>query len=377
MPSLEVASTLIGEIYDAALEPERWPNVLERICGFVKGALAVLFWQDSALKTGGRYFSWNDNPPWTRLYFEKYIKYNPLIPGCSFTEVGTVTTARDLMSWEDMRETLFYKEWLAPQGFVDNVYANLERSGTSYAMISITCDERTGPDDEEIRRRLSLLVPHIRRAVLIGKVFEQEQARSAAFAEALDGLAAAVLLLDPEGRLLHVNRRGQELLDQGDPLTLVNGLLRARDRGAQQVLRDVLPLAGAGDEEIGSPGIAIPIQAADGTAYLARILPLGIGTRRGMGQSFGASTALFIHRASLDVPNALDALRVLYRLTASEVRVLDALIQGGGVARLAMSLGIAEATVKNHLHSLFQKTGTRRQADLVRLAAAHRSPAGP
>lgn len=376
MASLETISSLIGEIYDAALEPDHWPAVLEQVCGFVNGALAVVFWQDAALKMGGRYFSWNDNPHWTQLYFEKYIKYNPTIPACSFTEVGQVMSVRDLIPWEEMQQTLFHKEWLEPQGFVDNIYANLERSGTSFAMISVTCDLRTGPGDDEMRRRLSLLVPHVRRAVLIGKVFEREQARSAAFAEALDGLAAAVLLVDDAGRLLHANRFGQELLDHGDPLALSNGLLRARDRRTQQALRDAFAASGAGDGEIGSQGIAIPMLAAAGTTYLVTLLPLGFGKRRSVGQTFGATSALFVHRAGLDVPNALEALRMLYRLTASELRVLDALAQGGGVSRLAASLGIAEATVKNHLHSLFQKTGTRRQADLVRLVAVHRGPTG-
>ena len=39
-------SLLIGDIYDAALEPARWPQALGRLCGFVGGSQAQIFWQD-------------------------------------------------------------------------------------------------------------------------------------------------------------------------------------------------------------------------------------------------------------------------------------------------------------------------------------------
>jgi DNA-binding CsgD family transcriptional regulator len=43
-------------------------------------------------------------------------------------------------------------------------------------------------------------------------------------------------------------------------------------------------------------------------------------------------------------------------------------------AYTADALGISQATVKTHLHRLFRKTGTARQADLVRLVAEFADP---
>jgi DNA-binding CsgD family transcriptional regulator len=63
-----------------------------------------------------------------------------------------------------------------------------------------------------------------------------------------------------------------------------------------------------------------------------------------------------------------------YDLTAGELRVLLALIDTGSVAEVARHLGISEGTVRNHLHRLFEKTGTRRQAELVRLVSGLASP---
>jgi DNA-binding CsgD family transcriptional regulator len=53
-----------------------------------------------------------------------------------------------------------------------------------------------------------------------------------------------------------------------------------------------------------------------------------------------------------------------YHLTATELRVLLAIVDVGGVPESAVALGIAESTVKTHLGNLFVKTGARRPGRL-------------
>jgi DNA-binding CsgD family transcriptional regulator len=68
------------------------------------------------------------------------------------------------------------------------------------------------------------------------------------------------------------------------------------------------------------------------------------------------------------------AIAELYKLTPSELRMLRAVLEIGGVRAIADALGISQATVKTHLHHLFQKTGTKGQLDLVKLVASHATP---
>ncbi|MGA8316809.1 MAG: helix-turn-helix transcriptional regulator, partial [Bradyrhizobium sp.] len=58
-----------------------------------------------------------------------------------------------------------------------------------------------------------------------------------------------------------------------------------------------------------------------------------------------------------------------YQLTKTELRVLLALMELGGGPQIAEALGIGTGTVKTHLRNLFQKTGVKHQADLVKLVA--------
>jgi DNA-binding NarL/FixJ family response regulator len=53
---------------------------------------------------------------------------------------------------------------------------------------------------------------------------------------------------------------------------------------------------------------------------------------------------------------------------------LMAIVDVGGVPEIAPVLGISETTVKTHLQHVFEKTGTQRQADLVKIVAGYMSP---
>jgi DNA-binding CsgD family transcriptional regulator len=118
----------------------------------------------------------------------------------------------------------------------------------------------------------------------------------------------------------------------------------------------------------------MPLRGRDGKEYVAQILPLTSGARRAAGAAHAAVAALFIRAATLSLPHPLETIAGLYRLTPAELRVLLGIVQIGGVPEVAAALGIADTTVKTHLGRLYAKTGTARQADLVKLVAGFAMP---
>jgi DNA-binding CsgD family transcriptional regulator len=113
---------------------------------------------------------------------------------------------------------------------------------------------------------------------------------------------------------------------------------------------------------------------ANGERYVAHVLPLASGARRSAGVSYAAAATLFVQKAALATHSPPEVLAKTYRLTPMEVRVLLAIVEIGGAPQVAETLGIGEGTVKTHLKRLYQKTGARRQADLVKLFAGYASP---
>ena len=221
---------------------------------------------------------------------------------------------------------------------------------------------------------MRLIAPHIRRAVLIGRMFEFKAAEVATFVDTLDGLGAGMYLVDAAGRLIHANAAGNAILGAGDILSSVGGRLVACDAQIDRTLRDVFAAAGQGDAALGTKGIAVPLIGKDGERYIAHALPLTSGARRRAGVVCTAAAALFVRKATLVVSSAPQAIGSAFKLTPTELRVLLAIVEVGGIPEVATAFGVADTTVRTHVSRLFEKTGAARQADLVKLVAGYTTP---
>ena len=65
-----------------------------------------------------------------------------------------------------------------------------------------------------------------------------------------------------------------------------------------------------------------------------------------------------------------EAVATLYNVTPAEMRVLAGVLEGTAAADVAKGLELSEATVRSHLKSIFAKTGTSRQSELVSRVSA-------
>jgi DNA-binding CsgD family transcriptional regulator len=371
----EHLSSLIGTVYDAALDASLWPAALGKVRAFVGGQAAVLCWKDAASKCGcGDHQDGGLDPHYIQLYFETYIKMDPYSTGQFFAEIGQPVAIGDLAPPEDILGTRFYREWVRPQGLVDCVVSPLHKSSTSAALVGVFRHERHGAADDKSRRRLRLIVPHLRRAAVIGKTVDLKTSAGAALADTLDGISAAMLLVDARGRIIHTNASGHALLADGYLLRASGGKLASIDARADQALHEAFLAAGGGDVGVDTKGIAVPLMTRDGVRYLAHVLPLTSGARRKAGTSYAAVAAVFVHKAALETPSLPEIIAKTFKLTPSELRVLLGIVEVGGVPATAAALGIGEATVKTHLLRLYAKTNTRRQAELVKLVAGFSSP---
>ena len=227
------------------------------------------------------------------------------------------------------------------------------------------------PVDDRMRRRFELITPHVRRSMLIGKVIDLHRIEAAALADALDELASGMFIVDAIGRIIHANVNAHRLIAEADVLRATKGRIAAVDPQGSRSLLEVFMAAKSGDAAVGKKGIALPLTGRTGERYVAHVLPLTSGARRKAGVSYSATAAVFIRKAGLDLPSPPEAVAKQFKLTSAEVRVLFAIVQIGGVPEVAPVLGISEQTVKSHLHRIYGKTDTRRQADLVKLVASY------
>jgi DNA-binding CsgD family transcriptional regulator len=361
-------SDLIGAVYDAAIDPSVWESAIVRIADFVGGCGAALFCKDAGAYHAASLHSFGYRKPLPVALFRQIY---PAAQGHFLGDLEVPIATTDLIPFEDFTQTELYRQWAEPQGIVDFLSAVVDRTAISTAIFGIFRHKRNGVVDDRARRQMSLVAPHIRRSVLIGRMFEFKAAEVATFVDTLDGLAAGMFLVDASARLIHANAAGNAILAASDILSLASGRLVAGDAQVDRALRHVFVAAGQGDAALGSKGIAIPLVGRDGERYVAHALPLTSGARRRAGVIYTAVAALFIRKADLAVPTAPHAIGSAFKLTPTELRVLLAIVEVGGIPEVATAFGVADTTIRTHVSRLFEKTGTARQADLVKLVAGY------
>jgi DNA-binding CsgD family transcriptional regulator len=340
---------------------------------FVGGCGAALFFKDAAANSGGTYFHTGITPYFRKLYFEQYVMLDPSTTGHLHAELEQPVAIADCLPYDEFLETRFYREWAQPQGLVDFVSVVLEKSETNVTMFGVFRHQRDGVADDETRWRISLLAPHIRRAVDIGKLIDLKHTEATSF-DILDGLSAGIFLVNGDGLIIHANVAGNTMLSEGNLLRSVGGRLTVDDAQLGQTMRDSFAAADASDAALGVKAITLPLMSQNGERYVGHLLPLSSGKRRNARIGNGAAAALFVRKAALETPLASEVIAKTFNLTPTELRVLLAIVEVGGVPEVAAALGIAVTTVKSHLGRLFDKTGVTRQAELVKLVAGYSTP---
>lgn len=186
--------------------------------------------------------------------------------------------------------------------------------------------------------------------------------------DALDRLPQAVLLVDAHARVLFANSSARTLLRAADGLASGPNGLRAAALAATAELRRRIAQVAAPDGLVHSASYrAMALERPSGRRPLSVLVAPSRGFARWDLLCPRARAALVLV-GEPDAALALQgtALHSLYGLTRAEAAVALAVARGQGLQAVADELGIALATAKTHLQQVFGKTGTRRQAELVR-----------
>ncbi len=376
---MELFSALVGQIYDTIVLPDTWPAVLASLTAYVGAARSILILEDALDPSRSLFQVSFDDPEWINRYLDTFMLINPMrLATVVNVEPGAVILTSDFMTPEEYGRSRFASEFLATRNIVDLSVVVLEATTTTISVLSFGRDRDQGFADEQVRRKLQLLGPHVRRAASIGRILDHQSLETAALAATFDRLNGAVLLLDGQGTVLHANGRARRLLsDRADRFPTPGNRLRPADAQARAILLAALQQAERGDTALGPDGVAIPFGDGTGTSWIGTVISLVDGSRRPLGMHYRAAAILNIRELRRDLPVPRAALAALYGLTRRETAIAAAIAEGGGVPAASAVLGIGVETVRTHLASVYRKTGAGGQTELVRLLASIAGPFRP
>lgn len=364
------AHELIDRVYEAAIRPEAWREV---VCG-----VSEIFGRSPAMLG----FSPQEEASFVPTYFtglrEPYLpRYAELLQRdldwsarhmSRFTD-RFVDTA-EVFDHISLEQTDLYQEWMKPQGLEPRwplVHALTTEAGDPIGALTVFRANGQGPFSEDECCDADQYVPHLRRAVDVHVKLHGVQRVHLALAEVMDRLPMGMLLLDSARQIVVQNRAAERICAGGDGLRLDTGGPNAADARENAMFQMLIAdaMEGKGGRTFASRGFLSVSRPSAKRPLSVMVTSLRDAPQ---GAPVGeAVVALFVTDPEEKRISGAKALEKLYGLTQSEAEILQLLSTGMSLEEAAEERGVSMNTARSHIKHMFSKTGVSRQGELVRM----------
>ncbi|MGH7484484.1 MAG: helix-turn-helix transcriptional regulator, partial [bacterium] len=258
-----------------------------------------------------------------------------------------------------------YYHWLQSHGDGIRYYLGLrlDRNAANFCGISLAFRRSEGHCQGEHIERLQRIAPHLRRAVQIARDLSGAAFSNQVFTSALERATVGVIVLDETGAILQVNSVAEGFARTGGWLRLYGQRIELTDIASNEAFQlQVAKCRVLALKRGHSLSHSVDVIGPDLARYRLSPAPL-VAQRDSLA---GTRPCVIVTIACVAVPHARDRIP-LELLTSAETALVESLAKGVTLARYARERSISVHTVRTQIKSVFQKTGTHRQAELVSL----------
>jgi DNA-binding CsgD family transcriptional regulator len=372
---------LIDLIYDAVEHPQHWRRFYEEL----QPVLGVKSVHMLAIDKRNGTLSYSDGanlPVQGELaYMRHYRTIDPRLPVILQRAPGDWTHCHEILDESVVARHPIYQEFLIPYDRRYMSATKLVETPEATIVLATLSSATTGPLASEAVAFLDRLLPHLQRACRIGLQNFVYSSQALVGHMLVNKLRQPVILMTSDGHVMHSNEAAHELLQSTRLVAVEDGRLALPPFHLEQLLKGCAELEQAHKtaQAQADNGSAAPHQPLGSQFRSLRIT----GTRRSdalyafysllvpgsvMG-TFGLRPVvmlLFYHPTSAPVVDS-GLLYAVFGLTPAECRIATMLAEGLSLKQIADAQGTQHDTVRKQLRSIYQKTSTNRQPELVRL----------
>ena len=344
-------SHCIDLIYEGVRNPGAYERAIDVISVDVRSPAANVFFANGVFQ---------DALP---SYTSEFAALDPAPAAFARLPAGSAATTHRLMTAEEKRGP-FARDFYAARGLVDTLGGNLFADAGRTALIGLHRSRGTPLFEDADIAHMERIIPHLRRSLQLGRAFADLDRKATGMADALDRLPTGVVILDAAGRGVFANRQMAAIARRGDGVTLSrDGQVLPAGREARRRLAELVE-----NVRSGGAGGAMSVPRQDGrrpygilvSRWTSPEATFRAGTERG-------GAIILVHDPDRR-PGPPELLRECLGLTAAAAALVAALAGEDNLQTYAERSGISIHTARFHLRTALGRTGTRSQAELVRLA---------
>jgi DNA-binding CsgD family transcriptional regulator len=364
MVSSRGSADMIAAIYDAGLDPTRWDEVIGKIAGrtnSVSGSLAIR--RADTIELAALH---NMDPSYAEAYAKNWYKRNPLDTFKDSIAPGELRTYTEITQTDRFKASAYFNEFCRPQGWSDGLVACLGRGHSSSGFFGLVrSPERIWVEPADWRL-LETLVPHLQRAVEVNRLLLRSTAITDSLGRAFEAAGFGILLVTEDCRILFANTKAEDFLRRRVGLQSSLGRLTARDRRIHERLQALVRRRSKSAQSGCDGGTLELCREGEDRPLVAHVIPLSPVCTLAIIDLERPAAAVFLVDPTADLFARVRRFASRFGLTGAETRVLAEIISGSRIPAAAEKLKVTEGTLRTHAKRILSKTGSTRQAELVR-----------
>jgi DNA-binding CsgD family transcriptional regulator len=368
-PDVADFSTLVGYLYDGHIEEDPYNNFLTAFRKLIDSNFGSITMREPEGDDGGLLFVSCDTlqktfvddheNPYTDRYYTTNLMTN--LPW------GRVVSLDECVPYHSLEKTELYRFCMAPIGIYHMIGVDLRNANGQRFSVRFCRPKNAENFADEERSLLTLLAPHIQRAVANGMQLIQLDKERKLYSSTIAKQSIGMITLDERGKVVTRNAVADALIREKDGLHIINEQIHLESPAARAKLSGYIDeVVAAQRDHQAAPTNALAVDRPSGKPDLEILIkPMMIDKTVEPGHT--PHMIVFINEPERHFDIDTRILMSLYSLTKAEVALAKLLAEGHNLDMAAAELGIARNTARAQLRSIFAKTGVSRQSMLVSL----------
>ncbi len=305
-------------------------------------------------------------------YVREYHRCDPHVQYTGTLPVGVVINTADKFPLEQYQDHPFYRDYWAAFGVRELLAAKVAEDDHYVVMLGMSRTQDMPAYESTHIRKLERYVGHLTSAYRIVRHLGSVHAIAQAGLALIETASRPMIVLDKNQAIITSNSAAQRVLESGSVIFQDGAYLACRSKRETQQLRRALKIVGMnGDQGVAAPrqrrmALRLKGPGEGGETLFCSLWSMQPSTTM---SAFGPTSAGLLTIARSDSTEVADPLFVasMFDLTPAEARIAVALVNGADLKGIAAAQRVSLETVRVQLKSVFLKTDTHRQSELIAL----------
>lgn len=361
---LDGALEVVGQIYEAAINAEEWPELLIQIADFCGGANAALVSADPDINYSS-VITPRADPDCVTAYNQHWWRHDPISVLAANASPGKFVSVADI-DHDAYFSSAFYNEFRRFTGYGNyGLTTTLFREGNAFGNFVLQTSKKNDEISARTLRNIEIVVPHVARAVSIARKLHRLEFERSMLDRCVRTDHAGHILVNSKAWCIFADREAEDLVAAEPGIKVKNGVVRLEDIRADIRLKHAIQACARSGADVPC-GEAIRLKRGQGKPPLTiEVLPYRSNRSNPYGNP--AAAMLLLRDSRPGKVAEVEDLRMRFGLTRAEAALAIEMLKGDGRAAAAGRCGISVNTARTHLTRIFEKTGVKRQAELIRV----------